>query len=129
MSFLLLDGGLGRLDIGDPDSWRALTEIDRLGVPTATTVLSALWPQRVVIVDRRDSQAAIALHKGASFKGNPDLDNADALNRDSSCEMYWKFNEWFQDVHVTVEAATGCTRLDIERALFVVNGLVVANLR
>ena len=50
----------------DPDSWKQLTTdkkaIQGLQVATATTLLSALWPGRHVIIDVRDLNATIALN-------------------------------------------------------------------
>ena len=54
------------LDRDDPDSWKQLTTdkkaIQGLQVATATTLLSALWPGRHVIIDIRDLNATIALN-------------------------------------------------------------------
>jgi hypothetical protein len=51
----------------DADSWEHLTGIDGIGVATATTVLSALWPGSHVIADRRDMVAAIGLAYEEAF--------------------------------------------------------------
>lgn len=55
-----------RVDLGDPVTWRLLTENKRsvrgLGVPTATTLLSALWPGAHVIIDVRDLTATVGLN-------------------------------------------------------------------
>jgi hypothetical protein len=55
-------GGLLSLGVEDPATWRKLSERMRgIAVPRATTVLSALWPGRHVIVDWRALSAAAAL--------------------------------------------------------------------
>ncbi|MDX6584605.1 MAG: hypothetical protein QOI10_3789 [Solirubrobacterales bacterium] len=55
----------------DVTTWRALTDLPGLGVATATTLLSALWPGEHVIIDRLAWRAAVGLRasEGLSSRG------------------------------------------------------------
>lgn len=51
--------GGGWLARDDTSTWKALTDIRGLGVATATTLLSALWPGEHVVIDRFAWSAAV----------------------------------------------------------------------
>ena len=45
----------------DANSWRRLDDAHGIGVPTATTILAALWPDDHAILDRRVIRTSLAL--------------------------------------------------------------------
>lgn len=100
----------------DPDTWTELTKIPGLGVPTATTVLSALWPNRHVIIDRRDTTAAVGLGAGDLWELDS-FDNAH-LPDVSTKDRYWElYQGWFLPT-VMASTAERVSPLMVERALF-----------
>jgi hypothetical protein len=58
---LMLPGDLGRLECDKVAAWQRLKGIPGLGIPTASCLLAALWPDSHVIMDVRDRRAAIGL--------------------------------------------------------------------
>ena len=101
---------------GDRSTWPHLTSIDGLAVPTATTLLAALWPQQHIIIDRRDLTAAVGLGAGTRWM----LDNLNEayLPRRDSHDRYWAvYAEWFRDT-VLATAEDSVTPGQVERALY-----------
>jgi hypothetical protein len=97
----------------NPGSWEHLTGITGIGVATATTLLSALWPGYHVIVDQRDIGAAIGLAydeatserllRSAGYKGEV---------------VSWRRYRWFRPNVIGRAEAIGVKAVDVERALF-----------
>ena len=109
---LEVGGGLATLARDDPASWEHLTSIDGVGVATATTILSALWPGFHVIVDRRDIGAAIGLYEEAAHEG---------LLRSAGYKgevVSWKRYRWFRRKVVAWAAAIAVEAVPVERALY-----------
>lgn len=110
---LVLPGGLGRLDRDDMASWHRLERIPGLGIPTASCLLAALWPDRHAIMDVRDRRAAIGLRVGRRSHDDQRLDAAWVPGDE------WWFYDWFrQTVKLTARAAK-CEPVSVERALYV----------
>jgi hypothetical protein len=111
-----LSGAIATRDVAD--SWRALTQVPGLGVPTATTLLSALWPGYHIIIDIRDGRAAVGISAGAGWN-TEDLDSSDLSPREPD-EAYWKLYEWFRPLVVTT-AGKSVTPAAVERALYILD--------
>jgi hypothetical protein len=114
-----------RVACRDAASWSHLTNLEGLGVPTATTVLSALWPDDHAIIDRRDTTAATAL-------GAPQLwdrlDYAKPTDNLSHTE-YWRLYGWFRRAVLATAKREGCKPVCVERALFVLDRHTKTRLR
>lgn len=97
----------------DPATWSLLTKgLKGLGVPTATTLLSALWPERHAILDIRDATAAVGI--GADpFWDRDNLNDAKLPERD-----WLLYRGWFRDTIVRTATADTCEPVRVERALF-----------
>jgi hypothetical protein len=109
----------------DPTTWHRLTEIPGLGVPTATTLLAALWPARHVIIDVRDTRAALGLGAGTLWDadGLEDAEFPDIRTNGRYWELYQK---WFRP---TILATAGANEpLGVERALFHLDELILPDL-
>ena len=108
--------GTANVTCEDQDTWSHLTEIPGLGVPTATAVLAALWPDKHMIIDLRDTRAALGL--GAGTLWNVDgLENAELPDRRTG--PYWDlYGNWLRPkVLATATAISGRPR-DVEKALY-----------
>jgi hypothetical protein len=108
-SELRLPGTCARLDRDDPSTWPSLTAIPGLGVPTATTLLSALWPGHHTIIDRRDITAAVGLGRRSGWIGQA-LDKAWLPET-----LDWEWYEWLRS---SIDATPGYTMVQVERALY-----------
>ena len=98
-------------------TWRALTSIVGLGVPTASTMLSALWPGSHVIVDRRAACAAIGISAGALWDVSA-LEDAELPDLHTT-DSYWQFYaDWYQPAVLATAESVGCEPVAVERALF-----------
>jgi hypothetical protein len=116
------------LERDDPGTWRNLTLVDGLGVPTATTLLSALWPSYHVIIDVRAFRAAVGLSASVGWAVSG-LDNSDLPVR-SPAEMYWQiYCEWYQPTVLRTANKLECPAVIVERALFCLDGPVVEQLK
>jgi hypothetical protein len=101
---------------GDMSTWARLTSIEGLAVPTASTLLAAIWPREHIIIDRRDLTAAVGLGAGELWTVDG-LDEAYLPRRDSH-DLYWKlYGEWFRDT-VLITADTDRKPGQVERALY-----------
>ena len=117
--------GQAMVECSNPASWRNLTEkIPGLSVPTATTLLSALWPDYHVIIDWNDRDAAVGLDAAPLLRAQG-LDRGWFNGgRPSEREPYWELYDWFRQVVADTassltEAAIRIRPRDVERALFV----------
>jgi hypothetical protein len=62
---LMLPSGLGRLERDSEASWQRLRKIPGLGsIPTASCLLTALWPDSHAIMDVLDRRAAVGFQIG-----------------------------------------------------------------
>jgi hypothetical protein len=125
---ILIPGSAGEqaaLCCEEPVTWHRLTDIPGLGVPTATTVLAALWPQRHMIIDVRDTRAALGLGAGVLWdvEGLEDAEFPDTHDHDGYWELYQK---WFRPT--ILETAATSEPLGVERALFHLDELVLPGL-
>jgi hypothetical protein len=96
-------------------SWQTLTRVPGLGVPTATTLLSALWPGHHVIIDIRDSRASVGISADAGWDAQR-LGDCDLPDRTTDGK-YWEFYEWFLPV-IVATAGTHSAPVEVERALY-----------
>jgi hypothetical protein len=125
---ILIPGSTGEretLSCEEPTTWHRLTDIPGLGVPTATTVLAALWPQRHVIIDVRDTRAALGLGAGTLWcvEGLEDAEFPDTRDRGRYWELYQR---WFRPT--ILETAAASEPLGVERALFRLDELILPGL-
>ena len=98
-----------------PEPWRALTALAGLGVPTATTVLAALWPREHFIFDRRVRNATIGLVCGPRWGSDPGLDGKSIPRRQD-----WELYRWARRcLHQSVNSAEEL--LALERGLYVLD--------
>jgi hypothetical protein len=114
-----------RLAREEPATCPRLAESPGLGVPTATTVLSALWPSRHVIIHAGDTRAVLGLGAGTLWDVEG-LDDAEFPGI-STGDRYWAlYQEWFRP---TILATAGAGRpLDVEKALFHLDELTMPGL-
>jgi hypothetical protein len=120
--WLELPGGFGRLVRGDVDSWRRLTQIPGLGIPTASCLLAALWPDDHAIMDVLDRRAAVALQVGRHSHNDQRLDTTCLPSNE------WQFYEWFRETVTLTAQAAGGKPVMVERALYVVGARTAAEL-
>ena len=84
-----------------------------MGVATATTVLSALWPGYHVIADRRDIGAGIGLAYVEAYR-----ERLLKAAGDDGETVSWKRYCWFRPKVIARAEAIGVQALDVERALY-----------
>jgi len=96
-------------------TWQQLEQLTGIKAPTATTLLSALWPGEHVILDRRDLRAAVAL---LAFQGH-----AIAGPHDPATTT-WDEYAWFLRVVRNTATARRVQPVQVERALYVLYGNV-----
>ena len=108
--------GTANVTCEDQDTWSHLTEIPGLGVPTATAVLAALWPDKHMIIDLRDTrrrsgseQAPSGTLTASKTPNSPTVERA----------PYWDlYGNWLRPkVLATATAISGRPR-DVEKALY-----------
>jgi hypothetical protein len=95
------------------ESWEYLTEIPGMGVATATTVLSALWPDYHVIADRRDIGAGIGLAYAEAC--------SEKLLRTCGYDgeiVSWQRYRWFRPKVIAKAEEFGVEAVEVERALY-----------
>jgi len=114
----LIPGTALIVDSDEPQSWSHLTDAVRgLGVPTATTLLSALWPGRHVIVDVRTTRAAVGLGAGLLWNAE-EYDDARLPDRGDD-SRYWDFyRRWYRE---TVLSTFQSRPVLAERSLYVLD--------
>lgn len=96
-------------------SWRDLhAGIQGLGIARTTTVLSALWPGRHVIIDWRALSAALAL-AGARLGWDQSLVSPTST---APADVSWESYAWYRDAVVECADQVGKRPLEVERALW-----------
>lgn len=108
------DGDWFDLGRDDEASWQELDHINGVGVPTATTILAALWPDHHAILDVRAMRVSLAL-AGASddWQVEPEATK--------SPEITWQRYSWYRKQVLATSAKTGKSVLQIERTLFMLD--------
>lgn len=107
----------------DDQTWEQLTLIRGIGIPTATTVLAALWPKTHAVFDVMTVQAAVALRAAAGHWDGPVPAEAAASNAPPRFNrrtwLTWTTYRWYRD-HCILPTATavGTSAQDVERAWF-----------
>jgi hypothetical protein len=108
----------------NPDSWEHLTDILGMGVATATTVLSALWPGYHVIADQRDIGAAIGLAYNEASR--------EKLLKTAGYDgetVSWKRYRWFRPKLIAKAEAIGVEAVHVERALYGIDLATETNIK
>lgn len=109
---------------GATESWRHLTDaVYGFDVPTATALLSAVWPGQHVIIDRRDTVAAVGL---TTTQWNSEGYEDAKLPPRKPYSAYWDLYEWL--LPLIRAAAIGVAPVNVERALYVLDIKVRKNL-
>jgi hypothetical protein len=83
------------------------------------TLLSALWPGVHVVIDIRDSRAAVDLAAGDGW--NVSGMGSHDLPRREPAAAYWEFYGWFRPLVAATAAATETESVQVERALHVLD--------
>jgi len=108
-----VDGMQKTVERDNSESWEELTDIPGIGVATATTILSALWPGYHVIADRRDVGAAIGLAYNEASR--------EQLLKSAGYEgeiVSWKRYQWFRSKVIARAKAIDVEPVAVERALY-----------
>lgn len=108
----------------EPSTWARLNEVKGLGVATATTLLSALWPGAHAIMDRRDLNATVGLNLAAMV----DPEGIDPDSR-KGIQVSWNWYPWLRERLLSkaeeLRVADPEIRLvEVERALYTLDGRV-----
>ena len=103
------------LKVDDPDTWRLLCKtVDGIAVATASTLLSALWPGKHVVIDKWDIDAARGLDYTDAVANK--LVKAGGLKGDA---VSWTAYEWLLKRVLAKAEATQRPPVEVERALFI----------
>ena len=103
-------------------TWPNLTHIQGLGVPTATTLLAACWPDSHAIIDRRDMTATIGLNAG-TFWSTDGLEHAHLPRRNSTISYWQLYSDWFRDTILLTAHKSATRPVQVERALYCLHDL------
>ena len=106
-----LHGGVVRIARDDADTWRRLTDIKGIKVATATTILSALWPDNHLIADVRDISVAIALNW-------EQRDDDWLLPLKYPQAATWNWYSWLRDLVIQKAVELGLSMATVERSLY-----------
>lgn len=119
--------GIETLSRDDALTWPNLTMTKGLRAPTATTLLSALWPDFHVIIDRTAMRAVLGVSAGLLWDAGT-REHAELPSRETA--DYWKFYEsWYRPVVIATAAAANVAPSTVERALFVVDKPTIRKLK
>jgi hypothetical protein len=113
---LNLRGGMVELRRDDPvTSCSEIEQIDGIGIATASTVLSALWPDSFVIMDSRTAPVIAALLEfyDVPIEGRPTGTQSSSVDAESYGGWYLNGVEHLAEVH-------GVSRQSLERGAFLV---------
>jgi len=115
----LMHGESMEIDVTDRRTWIGLeNSIKGFGVATTSTLLSALWPGRHVIIDIRDLRAAIGLDYEAAWEAQ--LLRASGRRGEP---VNWNSYYWLQERVTTKAKKLGLEPVKVERALFILDRL------
>jgi len=118
----LMDGESMDIDVTDRKTWIGLKDsIKGFGVATTSTLFSALWPGRHIIIDVRDLNAAIGLDFQAAKTARL-VKEADRTGDFVS----WAAYDWLQERVTTKAKKLGLEPVEVERALFILDRLAYA---
>jgi hypothetical protein len=103
------------LKVDDSGTWRRLCKtVNGISVATASTLLSALWPGKHIVIDRWDIDAARGLNYRDAVANK--LVKAGGLRGDA---VSWTAYDWLLKRVLAKAVETQRTPVDIERALFI----------
>jgi hypothetical protein len=113
---LVVSAASGTLELRaeDPLTWTQLSQMKGLREPRATTVLSALWPGRHIVMDWRALSAALALAGARLGWGSSAVDPGSTRRAIDSWESY----TWYRDTVLKAASQGGERPLMVERALW-----------
>jgi hypothetical protein len=100
-------------------SWRNLQRISGVGVPTATTLLSALWPGHHFVFDIRDVRAGVGLNVGPTWRQRDEDSFALPSERD------WEWYGWLRECLLQTAARDDLELFEVERALYILDQQVL----
>lgn len=95
-------------------TWRALTALPGLGVATASTLLSALWPGEHVVIDRLAWSSAVGLRASEGLSSRGVSPESRKRMPDIKWEDYEAYLSWVR----TTAKMTGVAPRDVERTLY-----------
>jgi hypothetical protein len=106
-----------------PESWEGLDSIPGIAIPTATTVLAALWPSAHAILDRLTVQGATALRGATGFWDGPVSPDAakssDPPLFDRANWLNWSTYGWYRERCILPTSDyVGVAPQKVERAVF-----------
>ncbi len=107
--------GQSRLSRDTRQTWSTLTDIRGIGIATATTLMSALWPGTHVIIDRRAWTAAVGLQASEGLTTGQATPDGRKRLPDITWEDYGDYLAW-------VQATAGANAIEpraVERTLYV----------
>jgi hypothetical protein len=103
------------LKVDDPDTWKLLCKsVDGIDVATASTLLSALWPGKHVVIDKWDLDAARGLDYTDAVANK--LVKAGGLRGDA---VSWTAYAWLLKRVLAKAEAIQRPPVEVERALFI----------
>jgi hypothetical protein len=94
-------------------SWQRLVQIPGLGIPTASCLLAALWPDSHAIMDVLDRRAVIGVQVGRRSHIDRRLDAARVPSHE------WWFYDWFRQTVTLTAQAADCEPVSGESALYI----------
>ncbi len=108
------------------ESWKGLCGdtkggIPGIGVATATTLLSALWPGDHIIMDIRALGALIGVRGVSGNSWYTRRVRDDSEPRKSLGSIDWNDYAWYRDIVLAQSRAIDAEPLSVERALFVLD--------
>lgn len=106
----------------DAATWCTLTSIRGVGVPTATTILAALWPTRHGILDVLTVQVAVGLLGRAGDWGGPvpenDAHSSSPPRFNRTTWLTWPTYSWYRAGLSRIASGHQATVQEAERAFF-----------
>lgn len=113
---LVVPMAVGTLELSaeDPAAWAQLSQLKGLREPRATTVLSALWPGRHIVMDWRALSAALAL-AGARLGWDSSAVDPGSTRRAIDS---WKSYAWYRETVLKAASQVGEPPVIVERALW-----------
>src|SRR6266702_2069663 len=114
---LLVPGldGAGRLHVEDSKSWRMLSgALSGAGVPTTTTILTALWLEQHFVFDWRVHAAANALRIHAGLDATAEVEPSSTYSPPLMFSDYELIRRWI----LGTAAELGVRATQVERSLY-----------
>jgi hypothetical protein len=102
------------------ESWERLRKsLHGIAIPTASTLLAALWPERHAIVDRLALTTAVGLAgRLGSWSGPVSSDGARQSGYPKDWLKLWSHYAWYREVVLSTAHEENREVLKVERALY-----------